>query len=33
MNSLFLDANFVIALEISDDQHHHEAAQVLENSY
>jgi predicted nucleic acid-binding protein len=27
MTSLFLDANFVIALEISDDQHHYEAAQ------
>ena len=25
MTSLFLDANFVIALEVSDDQHHHEA--------
>jgi uncharacterized protein len=24
---LFLDANFVIALEIADDQHHHEAAE------
>ena len=25
MTSLFLDANFVIALEVSDDQHHNEA--------
>jgi predicted nucleic acid-binding protein len=25
MNPLFLDANFVIALEIADDQHHREA--------
>ena len=25
MTSLFLDANFVIALEVSDDQHYHEA--------
>ena len=37
MNSLFLDANFVIALEISDDQHHHEAAQywrtLIETSF
>src|SRR5204863_3903536 len=33
----FLDANFVIALEISDDQHHHEAAHywrtILETSF
>ena len=27
MTSLFLDANFVIALGISDDQHHYEAEQ------
>jgi len=27
MTSLFLDANYVVALEVSDDQHHHEAAQ------
>jgi predicted nucleic acid-binding protein len=27
MNPLFLDANFVIALEIADDQHHHEATE------
>ena len=27
MTSIFLDANFVIALEISDDQHHYAAAQ------
>jgi uncharacterized protein len=26
MTSLFLDANYVVALEVSDDQHHHEAA-------
>jgi uncharacterized protein len=28
MTSTFLDANFVIALEISDDQHHFAAAQL-----
>ena len=37
MTSLFLDANFVIALEISDDQHHYEAAQywktLIETSF
>ena len=37
MNSLFLDANFVIALEISDDQHHQEAARywrtLIETSF
>lgn len=27
MTSLFLDANYVIALEVSDDQHHHDARQ------
>jgi predicted nucleic acid-binding protein len=27
MTSLFLDANYVIALEVSDDQHHHDAQQ------
>lgn len=27
MNLLFLDANFVIALEIADDQHHREATE------
>jgi len=37
MTSLFLDANFVIALEISDDQHHYEAGQywktLVQTSY
>lgn len=37
MNSLFLDSNFVIGLEIADDQHHEEAAQywrvLLETSF
>jgi predicted nucleic acid-binding protein len=27
MSSLFLDASYVIALEVSDDQHHHDAGQ------
>lgn len=27
MNSLFLDANYVVALEVSDDQHHQQAVQ------
>lgn len=27
MNLLFLDANYLIALEVSDDQHHHDALQ------
>lgn len=37
MTSLFLNANFVIALEISDDQHHYEAGQywktLIETSF
>lgn len=36
MTPLFLDANYVIALEVSDDQHHHDAGQhwtkLLESS-
>ena len=31
MTSLFLDANFVIALEVSDDQHHNEAIDHWKN--
>ena len=31
MTSLFLDANFVIALEVSDDQHHNEATHHWKN--
>jgi predicted nucleic acid-binding protein len=27
MSALFLDANYLIALEVSDDQHHHDAQQ------
>src|SRR5438034_4007546 len=33
MTSLFLDANFVIALGISDDQHHYEAEQYWTTSF
>ena len=31
MTSLFLDANFIIALEVSDDQHHNEAIDHWKN--